>query len=452
MVDEEMLTKAVEEQGPKDEAGKIAKEEGIEFKDVEALRLDFKNILKIDNLWCFTNLTKLQLDNNIIEKIEGLDMLVHLMWLDLSFNNIEFIDGLDKLSKLTDLTLYNNRISKIENMEALTELHVFSIGSNSLDELENLQYLRQFEKLQTLNLNGNPICEKNGYKEYVLAFLPQISYLDYRLVDDQARTFANEKHDIAIQEIQHDEKQAERKREKAKADAEQLALHKAAYVEELNGAQLFDAMYAEDTEGQKLNEMPSVDELIMDYREKFENICKQIFEFGLVEHEKRQKEVSMFWECLNEAKDDNKKDGMNHIDDFMDYKKKLWIDLGTITDQNVIETRVTEYNTKVAELWHTLMGLEMQLVDQLDEAIKDFDRSLADLVAGFTEFVQGLTSQMRDLENQHHERLLEISIITLEKFVKSEMDEEISEDLREVRWEIFFTFVMISSIVSPNCL
>lgn len=111
VVDEEMLQKAVEEQGPKEEAGRIAKEEGIDFADVVALRLDFRSkfsmfkwylchrienvcymfhivfvsffedILKIENLWCFKKLTKLQLDNNIIEKIEGLDTLVTLVWL-----------------------------------------------------------------------------------------------------------------------------------------------------------------------------------------------------------------------------------------------------------------------------------------------------------------------------------------------------------------------------------
>ena len=44
VVDEDMLQKAVEEQGPKDEAGKIAKEEGIDFAEVKALRLDFKSM------------------------------------------------------------------------------------------------------------------------------------------------------------------------------------------------------------------------------------------------------------------------------------------------------------------------------------------------------------------------------------------------------------------------
>ena len=433
VVDEEMLQKAVEDQGPKDEAGKIAKEEGIEFKDVEALRLDFKNILKIDNLWCFVNLTKLQLDNNIIEKVEGLDMLTKLVWLDLSFNNIEVIEGLDKLTQLTDLTLYNNRISKIENMDQLTKLHVFSIGNNNLAELDNLIYLRRFRNLQTLNLNGNPISELPEYRAYVVAHLPCVEYLDYRLVDEGSRKSAYNKYDIAVQEIQHDEKVAQRKATEAEAKAKEHAIHKAAFVEELDGPQLFETMFADDAEGQKLNYMPTVDEILIDYREKFIGICKQIFDFGLVEYETRQKEVTMFWECLNEAKEENKKEGMTHIEEFYDFKKKLWVDLATMTDQNVVEDRVAEYNKKVAELWDTLMALEMQLVDQLDDAIKDFERNMADMVATFIEYVQGLTAQLRDMETNQHEKLLEIAVATLEKVVKNELDDEMPDDLREVR-------------------
>ena len=52
---------------------------------------DGTDILKIDNLWCFTSLVKLQLDNNIIEKIEGLDILVNLIWLGSYQAHITFI-------------------------------------------------------------------------------------------------------------------------------------------------------------------------------------------------------------------------------------------------------------------------------------------------------------------------------------------------------------------------
>ena len=65
--------------------------------------------------------------------------------------------------------------------------------------------------------------------------------------------------------------------------------------------------------------------------------------------------------------------------------------------------------------------------------LQDFERNIADMVGAFIENVQGLLSQCRDLENQHHERMLEISIVTLEKVVKNELDEDMPDDVREVR-------------------
>ena len=43
VIDEDLLKQCIEEQGPPDEAGKIAKKEGIDFSEVKQLRLDFKS-------------------------------------------------------------------------------------------------------------------------------------------------------------------------------------------------------------------------------------------------------------------------------------------------------------------------------------------------------------------------------------------------------------------------
>lgn len=138
VIDDDIIRKAVNDQVSPDIA-EIARREGIEFQSVHALRLDYKNILKIDNLWAFENLTRLQLDNNIIERIENLGFLVNLTWLDLSFNNITVIEGLEGLTKLTDLTLFNNRISRIEGLDDLVgTLNVLSIGNNNLTILEDV--------------------------------------------------------------------------------------------------------------------------------------------------------------------------------------------------------------------------------------------------------------------------------------------------------------------------
>lgn len=51
VIDEALLRKSIEEQGPDGEAGKIAKQEGIEFKEVFQLKLSYKS----KNVCCYRN-------------------------------------------------------------------------------------------------------------------------------------------------------------------------------------------------------------------------------------------------------------------------------------------------------------------------------------------------------------------------------------------------------------
>jgi hypothetical protein len=96
----DMLQHAVESLRADGENQLIPKDEKLDYSEVDAIRLDFRSkkhsshskqnknlvfllldILRMENLWLFSNLTKLQMDNNIIERIEGLDTLQKLTWL-----------------------------------------------------------------------------------------------------------------------------------------------------------------------------------------------------------------------------------------------------------------------------------------------------------------------------------------------------------------------------------
>ena len=59
------------------------------------------------------------------------------------------------------------------------------------------------------------------------------------------------------------------------------------------------------------------------YKEKFSGICQLIFDYGLLKYDERQAEVNMFWDCMAEAKTDNKQLGQTQINNFMEYKKKV---------------------------------------------------------------------------------------------------------------------------------
>ncbi|XP_015358962.1 dynein regulatory complex subunit 3 isoform X3 [Marmota marmota marmota] len=430
VIDDDMLKVAVGEQGPREEAGQLAKQEGILFKDVMSLQLDFQNILRIDNLWQFENLRKLQLDNNIIERIEGLENLVHLVWLDLSFNNIEAIEGLDTLVNLEDLSLFNNRISKIDSLDALVKLQVLSLGNNQIGNMMNLIYLRKFKCLRTLNLSGNPIAEAEDYKMFIFAYLPDLVYLDFRRIDDHAKKMAEMKHQYSTDEMKHRENQMQIKQEEEQARRVKLEEHKMAFIERLDDSYLFDSMYAEDVEGNKLSYLPGVGDLLAAYKDKFVIICVNIFEYGLKQQEKRKIELDTFNECIQEAIQENQEEGRLKIAKF---EEKHFMNLNSIREESDllnIEKKIMECSEDITELFNVLMTLEMQLVEQLEETINMFERNIIDLVGLFIENVQGFMAQCRDLENHHHEKLLEIAINTLEKTAKGEIEDDLPEDVR----------------------
>ena len=104
------------------------------------------------------------------------------------------------------------------------------------------------------------------------------------------------------------------------------------------------------------------------------------------------------------------------------------------------EAKLNEYNDEVNKLWDKLMSLEVQVVDQLEEIIKDFERNLSDMVNNFVEQIQGYFSQVRDLENIQFERLQELCLSTLEKVIKGEVSDDFPDDLRDVKLskKIFF--------------
>lgn len=430
VMDDDMLKAAVGEQGPQEEAGQLAKQEGILFKDVLSLQLDFQNILRIDNLWQFENLQKLQLNNNIIERIEGLENLTHLVWLDLSFNNIEAIEGLDTLVNLEDLSLSNNRISKMDSLDALVKLQVLSLGNNQISNLMNVIYLRRFPCLRTLSLSGNPIAEAEEYKMFIYAYLPDLVYLDFRRIDEQVKEMAKIKHQYSIDELKHREAQMQARLEAEKAQREKLAEHKMAFIDHLDGSFLFDSMYSEDVEGNKLSYLPGVGELLETYKDKFVIICLNIFEYGLKQQEKRKAELDTFNECIQEAIQENQNQGKLKVAKF---EEKHLLNVNAIREESElpnIEKKLIECSDDITELFNMLMTLEMQLVEQLEETINIFERNITDLVGLFIENVQSLMAQCRDLENHHHEKLLEIAINTLEKILKGEMDEDLPDDVR----------------------
>lgn len=164
------------------------------FAKIEKLTLSYKSILRIRSLDGLHRLRILRLDNNFIECIENLDFLCNLRWLDLSFNCICKIEGLKKLTLLTDLSLFSNVIETVsdENFVGLTHLTTLSLGNNKLHDAQGVvRALRPLPALQILTLAGNRL-NADEYRSQVIFGLRGLKYLDYALIDESARAFAEE--------------------------------------------------------------------------------------------------------------------------------------------------------------------------------------------------------------------------------------------------------------------
>jgi len=308
-------------------------------------------------------------------------------------------------------------------------LHVFSIGNNNLSHIDNVVYLRKFKELQCLNVAGNPFAQ-GDYKSYVVAHLPAITYLDFRLVSSQMREEAIAQFQDAIDVIEHNERDEQKKTEQEKTRLVQEKQLREGFVDGFINGQLFDDLFLEDTDGPKLNQLPQMVEAFDLYKSKFCKICDELITFALKEAESRDLEKSMFSSAVNKAKEADKSQGVKLINDFLAYKKKVITEMSQISDARVIDQKISELQEELNNVWDTLMGYELQLAEQLEEVNKDFERTISDMSGTFTETVQNYFTQCRELELMHHDKLTETALLIMEKVVKNELEEELPEDLR----------------------
>ncbi len=100
----------------------------------------------------------LLLQSNVIGKIQNLHKLKDLEYLNLALNNIQKVENLQRCEFLSKLDLTLNFIPKA----GLLSLHSLTYNTN----------------LQDLYLVGNPCADWDGYRQFVVATLPQVQKLD----------------------------------------------------------------------------------------------------------------------------------------------------------------------------------------------------------------------------------------------------------------------------------
>ncbi|XP_026146668.1 protein tilB homolog [Carassius auratus] len=171
------------------------------LEEVSLHQQDIERIELIDK-WC-RDLKILYLQNNLIPKIENVSRLKKLEYLNLALNNIEVIENLEGCESLQKLDLTVNFVGKLSSVESL----------------------KQNVHLRELYLVGNPCTEFQGYRQYVVACLPQLQWLDGKEIRRGERIQALQELDavrrlVFEQEAEYLEKREEQKKSGLKETTE----------------------------------------------------------------------------------------------------------------------------------------------------------------------------------------------------------------------------------------
>ncbi|XP_061462873.1 dynein axonemal assembly factor 11 isoform X2 [Rhineura floridana] len=178
---------------------KRAEHNNCEIFSLEEISLHQQNLEKIELLdkWC-RDLKILYLQNNLIPKIENVSKLKKLEYLNLALNNIE----------------------KIENVEGCEELQKLDLTANFIGELSSIKTLKSNIHLKELFLVGNPCTDFEGYRQFVVATLHQLKFLDCKEIARSERIQALQNYSEVAKQIQEQEQVYLLKRREEKEEAQ----------------------------------------------------------------------------------------------------------------------------------------------------------------------------------------------------------------------------------------
>ncbi|XP_008060142.1 protein tilB homolog [Carlito syrichta] len=167
------------------------------------------------------SLEELSLHQQEIERLEHIDKWCRdLKILYLQNNLIGKIENVSKLKKLEYLNLALNNIEKIENLEGCEGLAKLDLTVNFIGELSSIKTLKHNIHLKELFLMGNPCTDFDGYRQFVVATLQQLKWLDGKEIERSERIQALQNYPVIEKQVRKQEKAYCLKRAKDKEEAQ----------------------------------------------------------------------------------------------------------------------------------------------------------------------------------------------------------------------------------------
>ncbi|KAJ0974926.1 hypothetical protein J5N97_016891 [Dioscorea zingiberensis] len=128
-------------------------------------------VLMDESLQLLPVVETLDLSRNSFAKVDNLRKCIKLQHLDLGFNHLQTIASLSEIScPIVKLVLRNNALTTLRGIENLKSVQGLDLSYNIISSFSELEILSSLSCLQSLWLEGNPICCAQWYRSHVYSF------------------------------------------------------------------------------------------------------------------------------------------------------------------------------------------------------------------------------------------------------------------------------------------
>ena len=274
-------------------------------------------------------------------------------------------------------------------------------------------------------MQNNPVCKDENYQSTIIAYLKNMSYLDYELITPQQVKAAREDRHEEMQELEAREKLIEIE------EAKDAALkQKALAAEEANlvGVEyLFADMMREDPELAKLKLLPGYSEILENYKEQFQEITVEFMHFIFSKYHSKKREQQMCAQALSQIKSDSESASKIAVDKYTHLKKMAFI---KFDQEKVNGTRNRHSNPKdhldslsgpLQDLSDSLMELELQQSDSTSRIFDDLYEALKSLQTDCLLNINNYTQRIFELEKVYYESTQKLSQFLQEKHAAGQL-------------------------------
>ncbi|KAK4362062.1 hypothetical protein RND71_017303 [Anisodus tanguticus] len=125
-------------------------------------------VLMDESLQLLPAVETLDLSRNKFAKVDNLRKCTKLKHLDLGFNHLRNVVS----SHIVKLVLRNNALTSLRGIENLKSLQGLDMSYNIISNFLEMEILAGLSSLQSLWLEGNPLCYSRWYRAQVFSFFP----------------------------------------------------------------------------------------------------------------------------------------------------------------------------------------------------------------------------------------------------------------------------------------